>query len=176
MIQCKVHLGFKPLIYAVSPVLISPSSAPRSKSKQTPRPMSLSKFHQSPSPAKTPLEEITQSRNVNETIRDMLSPERIDTLVKRRPCLVLDVQMNEDDTNRIYTLLAVTHFDGKSIFETDIRPDKRGYALPIAPNTVDALDRAPLETMPAWPDNRSYQVLVPTPVAPDKVLSRDGRQ
>ena len=87
--------------------------------------MSLSKFHQSPSPAKSPLEEITESKDINETIRDMLSPERIDTLVKRRPCLVLEVDMNEDDTNRIYTLLAVTHFDGKTIFETDIHPDKR---------------------------------------------------
>ena len=124
----------------------------------------------------SPLEEIHNSINVGETIRNMFSPERIDTLVKRRPCLVFEVKSNNEGTGSIYVLLPVTHFSGKSILEADIMPDKKKYNLPIAPNNVDVFDRAPLNTIPAWPDSFSYQVLVPISVSPDQVLSRFGRQ
>lgn len=105
----------------------------------------------------------------------MVSPDRIDGLLKRRPCLVLDVKMNEEG-GLTYILLAVTHFDGKNILETDILPEKRIYAMPIAPNKVDILNRPPLQTIPSWGNNYSYQLLVPTNATSDEVLSRDGRQ
>lgn len=64
----------------------------------------------------------------------------------------------EDNTNLLDTLLPVTYFNGNSIFEADISDDKK-Y---IAPNPIDIHDRHPLQTNPPWPDNYSYQVLVPT--------------
>jgi hypothetical protein len=106
----------------------------------------------------------------------MVSPARIKDLLRRRPCLVLDVGRTRDNTSLLYTLLAVTHFDKKSILEADIPEDKKKYALPIAPNSIDVHNRRPLQTNPPWADKHSYQVLVPTKVAPDRVLNRDGRQ
>ena len=153
----------------------SPFTTPRSQSKHTSRPMSLSQFHRSMSVPNSPLEEMEKSRNIAATIRTMISPERIDGLLKRRPCLVFDVDMDEDRTNVLYTLLPVTHFDGKSILEADISPEKKAYALPISPNRVDVQNRVPLETIPLWKDKFSYQILVPTDATADKVLERDGR-
>jgi hypothetical protein len=102
--------------------------------------MSLSEFYKSPSVPKSPLEEIAASENINDAIRTMVSPERIDGLVKRRLCLVFEADMDKHGARRAYILLAVTHFDGKTMFETDIPPEKKVYALPIAPNKNDILD------------------------------------
>ena len=154
----------------------SSSFGSRTKAKRRSRPMSLTTFHRSPNIPQSPLEEIENSPNINATIRDMISPQRIESLVKRRPCLVLDVISNSESGNSIYILLPVTHFDGKSILKVDIPPDKKRYTLPIAPNTMDILNRPALETIPRWPDDYSYQLIAPTRALPNEVLSRDGRQ
>ena len=134
--------------------------------------MSLAAFQRSVSVPSSPLEEIQRSRNVKSTILSMVSPERIDSLLKRRPCLVFNVE----DKSTQYTLLAVTHFGGKTIKEADMAPARKIYALPIAPNTVDIHGRLPLKTDPPWPDNYSYQVLIPNKAKPDEILPREGRQ
>jgi hypothetical protein len=153
----------------------SPTTTPRSISKHTSRPMSLTQFHRSVSVPNSPLEEIEKSKNITATIRTMISPQRIEGLFKRRPCLVFAVEMDKDRTNILYTLLPVKHFDGKSILETDISPERMAYAWPISPNSVDVQNRVPLQTIPHWKDNFSYQLLVPTEATADRVLERDGR-
>ena len=134
--------------------------------------MSLAAFQSNPNVSKSPLEEIETSENVNATIRNMLSPERIDSLFKSRPCLVFDIY----DDSKKYTLLAVTHFGGKSIVEAKMVPERKKYALPIAPNTVDIEGRRPLQTDPAWPDDYSYQVLIPNEAHIHEVHPRVGRR
>jgi hypothetical protein len=67
----------------------------------------------------------------------MISPERINDLLKGRPCLVFDVEMDEDSTNVLYILLPITRFDGKSILEADIITDKNAYAWPESSSIRD---------------------------------------
>jgi hypothetical protein len=41
---------------------------------------------------------------------------------------------------------------------------------------MDIHNRQPLQTLPAWPDNHSYQVPIPTATRADKIRQRKGRQ
>jgi hypothetical protein len=82
---------------------------------------------------------------------------------------VFAIDSDSTDNATQYTLLAVTHFGGKSIADADISDSRKKYALPIAPNQLDIHNRQPLQTLPAWPDNYSYQVLIPITTMADRI-------
>jgi hypothetical protein len=102
----------------------------------------------------------------------MVSPDRIDNLLRPRPCLVFNIE----DKSTKYVLLAVTHYGGKNIKEAKMALERKIYALPIEPNTMGIHDRLPLKTDPPWPDDYSYQVLIPNNANADEILPREGRQ